>query len=76
MTVDDGDVVVVAHGGVTVDALRTLLGDESLLAQRPSLIDEGVPCCAITTLRREHDGWDVGLPSTAHLAEVIDHRPS
>ncbi len=33
MTGDDGEVVVVAHGGVTVDALRTLLGDESLLAR-------------------------------------------
>ena len=30
-TADDGEVVVVAHGGVTVDALRTLLGDEPLL---------------------------------------------
>ena len=65
---DDGEVVVVAHGGVTVDALRTILGDEALLAQQPSIIDDGVPCCAVTMLRRTHDRWEAELPSTAHLA--------
>jgi len=73
-TADDDEVVVVAHGGVTVDALRTLLGDDLLIAQRPSLIDDGVPCCAITTLRRFRDRWDVELPSTDHLGHVTDHR--
>jgi broad specificity phosphatase PhoE len=71
---DDGQVVVVAHGGVTVDALRTLLGDERLLAQRPSLIDAGVPCGAVTTLRWVASRWVVDLPSTAHLDHQIDHR--
>ena len=66
-TGDDGEVVVVAHGGVTVDVLRTLLGDQQLLAQRPSLIEDGVPSCAITTLRRNHDRWEVEPPSDAHL---------
>ena len=64
---DDGQVVVVTHGGVTVDAIRTLLGDERVRAQRPSLIDDGVPSCAVTTFRQEAVGWSVVLPSTAHL---------
>lgn len=64
----DGDVVaVVTHGGVTVDALRTLLGDGTVRRERPDLIAEGVPCCAVTGLVRDGDGWDVRLPSTTHL---------
>jgi broad specificity phosphatase PhoE len=66
-TTNDGEVVVVAHGGVTVDVLRTLLGDEPLLARAPSLIDDGVPCCAITTLRQTHGRWEAEPPSTSHL---------
>ena len=38
-------VIVAAHGGVTGDLLRTLLGDDAV----PELAD-GVPACAITTL--------------------------
>jgi broad specificity phosphatase PhoE len=65
---DDGaDAIVVAHGGVTVDALRTLLGDERLRRQQADLIERGVPNCAITALCWDHRGWRVQLPSTAHL---------
>jgi broad specificity phosphatase PhoE len=53
-----GPIAAVTHGGVTVDLLRTLLGDEKV---PPSLIADGVPACAITTL----DGLRVvSLPST------------
>lgn len=38
---------IVTHGGVTVDLLRTLLGDDAL---NPELITNGVPSCAITTV--------------------------
>lgn len=62
-----GDVVVVAHGGVTVDAMRTVLGDEVLLARQPTLIDDGVPPCAITVFHRRGGAWAVELPSTHHL---------
>lgn len=48
-TGEPGETVVVSHGGVTVDLLRTLYGDDSL-DQRPSLLHEGVPPCAITRL--------------------------
>jgi broad specificity phosphatase PhoE len=73
---DDGDqVVAVTHGGITIDALRTLLGDAALRAQRPTLIEEGVPCCAITALRRAGGTWAVELPSTGHLDQLVEHRP-
>lgn len=60
-------VVVVAHGGVTTDALRTILGDEALAAIAPTLLSDGVPSAAITTLSWT-TGWTVDAPpSTAHL---------
>jgi Histidine phosphatase superfamily (branch 1) len=46
---DRGTIAVVSHGGVTVDLLRNLYGDERL-AHRPELIGQGVPACAITRL--------------------------
>ncbi len=64
---DEGDVVVVAHGGVTVDAIRAVLGDGPLLARQADLIAEGVPPCAITVFRRDGRQWVVDLPSTQHL---------
>jgi broad specificity phosphatase PhoE len=42
-----GPFAVVTHGGVTVDALRTLLGDDAVPAE---LVRNGVPSCAVTTL--------------------------
>lgn len=71
-----GTVVVVTHGGVTTDALRTLLGDEELLARAPGLLDDGVPCCAITTLRRDAEQWSVdSIAETIHLEQVSPYRP-
>lgn len=73
----DGDeVVVVAHGGVTVDSLRTLVGDERLEREQPELIPDGVPCCAVTELVWDGDDWDVRLPSTAHLTHPVEHGPA
>jgi hypothetical protein len=52
---------VVSHGGVTVDLLRTLLGDTGLPEQ---LIADGVPPCAVTTF----DGLAVlAIARTGHL---------
>ena len=62
-----GQAVAVAHGGVTVDALRTVLGDTKVMAQPPTLVDDGVACCAITVFQHTDGGWAVDLPSTAHL---------
>ena len=57
-----GRVAVVSHGGLTVDLLRNLLGDDGLPAR---LVDDGVPPCAITTLDDLHV---VGIAATGHLA--------
>jgi broad specificity phosphatase PhoE len=46
---DRGRIAIVSHGGVTVDLLRNLYGEE-LLADRPELIGQGVPACGITRL--------------------------
>ncbi|REE98275.1 histidine phosphatase family protein [Thermomonospora umbrina] len=56
-----GPIVVCTHGGVTVDLLRTLMGDGALA---PELLCLGVPACAITTLRGLSP---VSIASMAHL---------
>jgi len=70
-------VVVVAHGGVTVDVLRTVLGDGALNEANPDLIPDGVSCGAITKLA-VNDGQVsvVALPDTKHLVEISRHRPA
>jgi len=70
-------VVVVTHGGVTVDVLRTIAGDASVSEADPDLISDGVPCCAITRLRVARGVVTViDYPSTDHLDEPTLHRPA
>ena len=72
----DATLAVVAHGGVTVDTLRTIVGDENIQATRPELFTDGVACGAITVLERTGLTWQViQLPSTAHLDQAVQHRP-
>lgn len=59
-------VVIVAHGGVTVDALRTLFGDDVIRVRDASLFD-GVPPCAITRIRYVGRYALELLASVAHL---------
>jgi len=58
---DGGPVAVVSHGGVTLDLLRNLLGDDGLPAR---LMADGIPPCAITTL---DDLRVTGIAATGHL---------
>ena len=68
---DASTVVVVAHGGLTTDLLREVLGDDDLRARRADLIVDGVPCCGLTKLRREDRSWSVvSIAETAHLEPV------
>jgi L-amino acid N-acyltransferase YncA len=46
----DQTVVVIGHGGVTVDLARNLVGDEAVEALAPGIITGGVPNCAITEI--------------------------
>jgi broad specificity phosphatase PhoE len=57
-----GPVAVVTHGGITIELLRNLLGDEAL---PPQLLAAGVPPCAVTTL---DDLAVVTIAATAHLS--------
>lgn len=58
----EGVVVAAAHGGVTVDLLRTLAGDEAVPAL---LLEEGMPPGAITTIV---DLRPVRVAYTGHLS--------
>ncbi|MHB1446636.1 MAG: GNAT family N-acetyltransferase [Acidimicrobiales bacterium] len=76
----DQTVVMIGHGGVTVDLARNLLGDEAVEALAPGIITGGVPNCAITEvlgepetlliLRLADTSWTPTLPPT--LRPVTD----
>ena len=73
---DDHRVVIVSHGGITTDLLRTVLGDAELTRRSPSLIDSGVACCGVTRLARGTNCWHVlAIASTDHLEHAREHRP-
>jgi broad specificity phosphatase PhoE len=68
-------VAIVAHGGITVDLLRTLLGDAELGAAAPTLIDDGIPSCALTRLVSIEGRWDVPIvAATNHLDPAEDQH--
>lgn len=72
-----GVVVVVTHGGVTVDALRTIAGDDAVGEANADLISDGVPSCAITRLLISRGAISViDFPSTEHLGQTTRHRPA
>jgi hypothetical protein len=52
---------VVTHGGVTVDLLRDLLGDEAVPSR---VLEAGISPCAVTSL---DDLAVVTVASTTHL---------
>jgi broad specificity phosphatase PhoE len=57
-----GPVAVVTHGGITVDLLRNLLGDDAV---PPQVLTAGIPPCAITAV---DDLTVVTIASTSHLS--------
>lgn len=64
---DEGIVVAVTHGGVTIDLLRTLLGDELEIVS-PGLLKDGVPSCAITRLAHDGSTWSPAeIANSEHL---------
>jgi broad specificity phosphatase PhoE len=68
--------VVVSHGGVTVDALRTIIGNEMLVAANPGIIDEGVPGGAVTELVWSGTAWEPrSIATTGHLAAISPANP-
>lgn len=84
---ESGPIVTCTHGGITVDLLRTLMGDASV---PNSLMENGVPSCAITTMKtrdgyadrhgRKHGiaaagGRHVGVRHDSHCPENSGDRP-
>ena len=68
--------VLVTHGGVTVDLLRTLVGDDALQRQHPTLLAQGIPPAAVTRLRRHRGGYvPTDVASVAHLV-IVDRPPA
>jgi broad specificity phosphatase PhoE len=61
-------ILVVAHGGATIDLLRTLLGDDEVAAIAPTGMHEGVPSCALTHLAFDRT-WRL-----VHFASHADFR--
>jgi broad specificity phosphatase PhoE len=70
-SVERGPIAVACHGGVTVDLLRTLMGDAAV---PEALLREGVPSGAITRI----DGLEVvSIAAVDHLAGLeTGHRPA
>jgi broad specificity phosphatase PhoE len=67
-------VIAVTHGGVTVDLLRTVLGDDELQARAPALLD-GVPCGALTYLGLTGGSLEVQqIADTTHLTSHLVSR--
>ena len=57
-----GPVAVITHGGITVDLIRNLLGDQSV---PPHVLTAGIPPCAVTAI----DGSNVVMiASASHLS--------
>ncbi len=73
----EGTAIVVAHGGVTVDTIRSVVGDDVVSQTNPDLIADGVPCCAITRFAVDEGHVTLtGFPETTHLDRSTQHRPA
>ncbi len=55
----DRVLVVVGHGGASIDLLRDLLGDAELDRRASGIIGHGMPGGGITHLTRTTNGWQV-----------------
>jgi broad specificity phosphatase PhoE len=64
----DGRVLVVAHGGVTIDLVRTWFGDERVEAMATGLIEHGPPPCAVTRIVVDGTGRSLELLAAERLA--------
>jgi broad specificity phosphatase PhoE len=68
---DNAIAVVVSHGGVTVDGLRTMFGDDTVRQRDPRAERDGISPGAITRLHTDGHRWSLeGLGDTAHLAAL------
>jgi broad specificity phosphatase PhoE len=64
-------ILVVSHGGATVDLLRTMFGDDEVNALAPTAIGDGVPSCALTHLAFDRTWTLVHFASDADFRGVL-----
>ena len=62
-----GRALVVAHGGVTIDLVRTWFGDDCVEAMAQGAIAHGVPPCAITRITLDGDRRSLEFLAADHL---------
>ena len=66
------NIVIVSHGGIIIDLLRNLFGDEYLVFKKSGFVDGGIFECSITTLSIENGKYELGeFASTKHIAKSI-----
>jgi hypothetical protein len=70
--------LLVSHGGVTVDLLRSLFGDDAVRAAAPGTIERNIPSCGIIRLARRGGPWELlTVADVLHLAaDRTDWRAS
>jgi broad specificity phosphatase PhoE len=68
----DGRLIVVAHGGVTVDLIRTLFGDNLVRSLAPGVFEHGIPPCGITRITLAGDRRAL-LGIGEHAEARMDH---
>jgi broad specificity phosphatase PhoE len=47
----EGRIVVVSHGGVTLDLALTLFGERAIRRRSPNILEEGPSACAVTRIQ-------------------------
>jgi broad specificity phosphatase PhoE len=71
----EGRVLIVSHGGVTIDLVRTWFGDERVEAFAIGAIEHGIPPCALTWITLSGDGRTLHMLGTDALIG-LPYRPS
>jgi len=66
-----GRIIVVAHGGVTVDLLRTWFGDEWVRDVAPGVIEDGIGPCGITRIALDEGQRLLGIGLDAMDVERV-----
>jgi hypothetical protein len=73
----EGLVLAVSHGGVTIDFLRAVLGDDELARRAPGVIADGLRACALTRVRWVPSSWEVlAVGDASHLHGCPQPLPS
>jgi broad specificity phosphatase PhoE len=65
------NVVLISHGGIIIDLLRNIFGDEYLASKRSGFVDGGISECSITTISTKNGAYKLEeFASIDHLYYV------